>query len=360
MAIEKINIENFLKLSQTFPVIDVRSPGEYLHAHIPGAFSIPLFTDEQRKEIGTAYKKESRQKAVKIGLEYFSEIMKVIPGEVIKIQEGLKNNKEVSDKTFLIHCWRGGMRSDAVAWLLNLFGYKIYLLNGGYKSFRRWALQQFEKEYSLKIIGGYTGSGKTEILEELKLRGEKIIDLEGLANHRGSAFGALGQKPQPAAEMFENLLALVLWKLSGNQDNEDAQTENVADDIWVEDESAHIGTVGIPKEFWLQMRKSKLYFLDIPFEERLKNIVKIYGDFEKQKLNECVLKIQKRLGGLDTKNTLQFIEEENIKEAFSILLKYYDKMYGQSLQKRENIQSLLRTITCTQAGNINVSYLLAQ
>ena len=160
--------------------------------------------------------------------------------------------------------------------------------------------------------------------------------------------------------MFENLLALALWKLSGNQHNEDAHTENEVDDIWVEDESAHIGTAGIPKEFWLQMRKSKLYFLNIPFEERLKNIVKIYGDFEKQKLNECVLKIQKRLGGLNTKNTLQFIDEGNIKEAFSILLKYYDKMYGQSLQKRENIQSLLQTLTCSQTGNINTPHLLAQ
>lgn len=360
MAIEKINIENFLKLSQTFPVIDVRSPGEYLHAHIPGAFSIPLFTDEQRKVIGTAYKKESRQKAVKIGLEYFSETMKIIPGQAIKILEGLKKNNEVSEKTFLIHCWRGGMRSDAVAWLLNLFGYKIYLLIGGYKSFRRWVLQQFEKDYSLKIIGGYTGSGKTEILEDLKLRGEKIIDLEGLAKHRGSAFGALGQQPQPAAEMFENLLALALWKLSGNGHNEDAQTENESKDIWVEDESAHIGTVGIPKGFWLQMRKSKLFFLDIPFEERLKNIVRVYGSFDKQKLNECVLKIQKRLGGLDTKNTLQFIDEGNIKEAFSILLKYYDKMYEQSLQKRENIQALLQILPCSKSGNINAPHLLAQ
>ncbi|MEO8821650.1 MAG: tRNA 2-selenouridine(34) synthase MnmH, partial [Ginsengibacter sp.] len=310
MAIEKIDIESFLKLSETFPILDVRSPGEYLHAHIPGAVSVPLFTDEQRKIIGTAYKKESRQKAVNIGLGYFSERMKTIPGEVLQIMEEFKDKGDVYQSGILLHCWRGGMRSDAVAWLLNLFGYKVFLLKGGYKFFRRWVLQQFEKEYSLRIIGGYTGSGKTEILNELKLRNKKMIDLEGLANHRGSAFGALGQKPQPSTELFENLLALELWKLSENQNNDNAQTKNEDKDIWVEDESAHIGTVGIPKIFWLQMRKSKLYFLDIPFEERLKNVVKVYGDFEKQKLTECVLKIQKRLGGLDTKNTLQFINEE--------------------------------------------------
>lgn len=358
MAIEKIDIESFLKLSETFPVLDVRSPGEYLHAHIPGAVSVPLFTDEQRKVIGTAYKKESRQKAVNIGLEYFSERMKTIPGEVLEIMEEFKNENDVYQSGILIHCWRGGMRSDAIAWLLNLFGYKVFLLKGGYKSFRRWALQQFEKEYSLRIIGGYTGSAKTEILEELKLRNKKMIDLEGLANHRGSAFGALGQKPQPSTELFENLLALELWKLSENQNNDDAQTKIEDGDIWVEDESAHIGTVGIPKNFWLQMRKSKLYFLDIPFEERLKNVVKVYGDFEKEKLIECVFKIQKRLGGLDTKNTLQFINEEKISDAFAILLKYYDKMYAQSLQKRENLETLLQKISCKDTSVKNASVLL--
>ncbi|MEO8820319.1 MAG: hypothetical protein ABI267_00360, partial [Ginsengibacter sp.] len=190
------------------------------------------------------------------------------------------------------------------------------------------------------------------------LRNKKMIDLEGLANHRGSAFGALGQKPQPSTELFENLLALELWKLSDSQNNVDAQTKNKDNDIWVEDESAHIGTVGIPKIFWLQMRKSKLYFLDIPFEERLKNVVKVYGDFEKQKLTECVLKIQKRLGGLDAKNTLQFINEEKISDAFAILLKYYDKMYAQSLQKRENLDTLLQKISCKDTSVKNASVLL--
>ncbi len=140
MAIEKIDIVSFLKLSQTFPVLDVRSPAEYAHAHIPGAFSVPLFTDEQRKVIGTAYKQESRQIAVNIGLEYFSERMKIIPNEILKISEDFKNGTENHTKTFLIHCWRGGMRSDALAWLLNLFGYKIYLLKGGYKSFQKMGI----------------------------------------------------------------------------------------------------------------------------------------------------------------------------------------------------------------------------
>lgn len=353
MPIEKIDIENFIHLLESFPVLDVRSPGEYSHAHIPGAVSIPIFTDEQRKIIGTAYTQQSRQIAVDYGLGYFAERMKTIPAEVEKV---CGNAKNYTGKTYLVHCWRGGMRSGAVAWLLNLYGYKIYVLEGGYKAFRTWALAQFEKKYCLKVVGGFTGSGKTEILKELGKRGEKIIDLEGLANHKGSAFGGLGEEKQPAPEMFENRLAIELWKI-GREYNGDGDTKKI---IWVEDESAHIGTVGVPKPFWLQMRESKLYFLEIPFEERLKNIVKIYGVFEKENLMECVLKIRKRLGGLNSTNTIQFINEGRINEAFSILLKYYDKMYAQSLEKRDNVEALIQKISCNDTAIKNASLLLEQ
>jgi tRNA 2-selenouridine synthase len=354
MPIEKTDIEKFLKLSESFPVLDVRSPGEYSHAHIPGAISVPIFTDEQRKIIGTAYTQQSRQIAVNHGLSFFSERMKIIPGEVEQLSS--PNNRINTNKTFLVHCWRGGMRSGAVAWLLSLYGYKIYLLEGGYKAFRKWALAQFEKEYSLKILGGFTGSGKTEILKELKQEGKNVIDLEKLAHHKGSAFGSLGEEKQPAPEMFENRLAMQLWKIDRGY-NGDGDTEK---SIWVEDESVHIGTVGVPKVFWNQMRKSKLYFLDIPFEERLKNIVKIYGSFPKEDLIECVLKIHKRLGGLETKNTLQFINEGKMMEAFAILLKYYDKMYTQSLQNRENGEALLHKISFDNATPKNALLLPGQ
>ena len=337
MPVERIDIDYFLKLSEAFPVIDVRSPAEYQHAHIPNAFSIPIFSDEQRKIIGTAYTKESRQIAVDHGLEFFSERMKMIHGDVKKLINGLKNKNDSASHTLLVHCWRGGMRSDAVAWLLNLYGYKIYVLKGGYKAYRRWALVQFEKKYPLKVLGGFTGSGKTEVLRELKENGESVIDLEGLANHKGSAFGSLGEDQQPSHEMFENLLAIELWKLNPSY-NGDTHTKN---GIWIEDESVHIGRVGIPKIFWQQMRESPLYFLEIPFEERAKYISKNYGKFDKQRLVDCILKIQKRLGGLNTKNAIQFLNEGDTISAFSILLKYYDKMYSQSLQNREGIQSLL-------------------
>lgn len=373
MPVENITIDHFLTLSKQLPVLDVRSPQEYLHGHLPGAFTLPLFTNEQRQVIGTAYKKESRQIAVNIGLNYFSGRMKKIPGDTIKILADWKEKSKDAGLSssplsgtgapeLLVHCWRGGMRSESVAWLLNLYGYKIYVLKGGYKSFRNWALAQFEKTFPFKILGGYTGSGKTGVLKEMQQAGKIVIDLEGLANHKGSAFGALGEKPQPTQEMFENLLALELWKTETkrgkDRTNIDEHTKNINDpSIWLEDESRNIGIVNIPKIVWEQMRTSPLYFLEIPFEERLNYIVSIYGNFSKKELVTCVMQLQKRLGGLETKNAISFLSEDKVKECFSILMQYYDKVYSKALHNREDIQSLLKRIPCGQVDVKNAVHL---
>lgn len=360
MPIEKIDIDNFLTRSLELPTIDVRSPGEYNHAHIPGAFSVPLFTDEQRAIIGTAYTRESRKAAVDHGLEYFSGRMKKIPEDITHLLTDwkVKNDSSFSaarNPGLIIHCWRGGMRSEAVAWLLNLYGYNVYLLKGGYKSFRRWGLSQFDKHYSLKVIGGYTGSGKTDVLKELKRKEEPVLDLEGLANHKGSAFGSLGENPQPTHEMFENILAVELWKVCRADYPNGSDYTKSQKEIWIEDESVHIGRVGIPKNFWKQMQSSPLYFIDIPFKERVNHIVATYGAFDKNALTNCILKIQKRLGGLNTKNAIHLLSENKHREAFSILIQYYDKMYERSLRNRDNIQSLLKRVTCNKVDNANAA-----
>lgn len=339
MAVEKINIEKFLELSEKHPVIDVRSPGEYNHAKIPCSYSLPIFTDEERKVVGTTYKQQSTETAIKIGLDFFGVKMKKMVEEV----------EALNSKTIFVHCWRGGMRSGAVAWLLDLYGFKVYTLAGGYKSFRNWALKQFDKEYNLKILGGYTGSGKTIVLHELKQKGYAVIDLENLANHKGSAFGAIGEMPQPSQEMFENLLAWELLK------------KTAAEEIWLEDESQRIGRLIIPNSFWEKMRTSPVYFLDIPFEERLHYLVNTYGNFENDKLTESIERIQKRLGGLETKTAISLLSEHKTPECFTILLKYYDKLYHKGLHNRKNYGALLNIIPCESVNSsVNVNKLSLQ
>jgi tRNA 2-selenouridine synthase len=355
MPIQKINITQFIEMQRSLPILDVRSPGEYFHAHIPGAFSLPLFTDEERKVVGTAYKQQSREVAIKIGLDYFGVKMRKMVEEVdaFMIECKKKNNQQPNSLKpaledggqILVHCWRGGMRSAGVAWLLDLYGYKVFSLIGGYKSYRNWVRDQFEKPYHLKLLGGYTGSGKTLILEELKGLQFPIINLEKIAHHKGSAFGELGESPQPTQEMFENILATELFAKSNNHAVEKF-FKTPDDSIFVEDESQRIGSLEIPIPFWTTMRNSPIFFLEIPFEERLEFLTQEYGKYQKEKLVNAIIRIQKRLGGLETKNGINFLLENNHKECFRILLKYYDKWYEKGLYNRENLSSLLNKIPC--------------
>lgn len=350
MAVQKILINQFLQLAALHPVLDVRSPGEYLHAHIPGAYSLPLFTDEERKVVGTAYKQQSRKKAIKIGLDYFGIKMRSMVEEVEALMVDLRSlaKKQLSTNTgqptaniILVHCWRGGMRSAGVAWLLDLYGFKVFTLSGGYKMYRQWARSQFDTSWPLTVLGGYTGSGKTLVLQELERTGQSIIDLEGLANHKGSAFGALGEKRQPTQEMFENLLAKKLHLFS-----ETGTTHG--GEIFIEDESQRIGALNIPDSFWKQMRRSRVLFLDIPFEERLSYLTEEYGIFGKEPMENAIIRIQKRLGGLETKMAINYLQENNHRECFRILLKYYDKYYEKGLAARETIPALIKKITCLE------------
>jgi tRNA 2-selenouridine synthase len=327
--IKKISISEFLSLADSVPVFDVRSPGEYHHAHIPGAYPLPLFTDEERAIVGTAYKQQGKQPAVKIGLDYFGPKMKSIIEEVERILASVSPQQN----KIVVHCWRGGMRSAGVAWLLDLYGYEVQTIVGGYKAFRTWALQIFQQELRFRVLGGYTGSGKTYIIQSLLNKHQPAIDLEGIAQHKGSAFGAIGMPPQPSQEMFENQLALAIYHQTKQHPNQP---------IWIEDESQRIGSVNIPHLLWATIRKQQVIFIDIPFAERVKHIVSEYGSLEKEKLIVAVSRIEKRFGPNETKMTIQDLNEDRIESAFSQLLKYYDKAYEKSLFNRENIALLLQ------------------
>ncbi len=219
MAVEKIQIQEFISLSADYPVLDVRSPGEFQHAHIPGAYSLPLFTDQERAIVGTLYKQEGKESAIRTGLDFFGVKMRRMVEEIAQqyqslMPKGSSYNMNSVSKPILVHCWRGGMRSAGIAWLLDLYGFKVYTLAGGYKTFRNWVFDQFTDPGPIHILGGYTGSGKTDLLQVIQAQGNNpVIDLEGLAIHKGSAFGAIGLAPQPSQEMFENKLALAFFRI---------------------------------------------------------------------------------------------------------------------------------------------------
>jgi tRNA 2-selenouridine synthase len=346
MPVIKTDISDFVKLSREVPVLDVRSPGEYLQAHIPGAYSFPIFSNEERKEIGTAYKQVSRETAIKIGLDHFGKKLTAFAEEADAILE----QSDAASKTLAVHCWRGGMRSSAMAWLLDLYGYNIYLLNGGYKAYRNWVLQQFEKKIRLHIVSGFTGSNKTCTLHALKQKGHCVIDLEGLAQHRGSAFGHLGMSPQPTQEQFENLLAMALAAI--RKEHHDAP-------VWIEDESQRIGLVNVPTPFFSQMREQNILFLDIPFNERLNFLVSTYGVFDKEDLQQGIVRIQKKLGGPEFREASEFLKRGELHACFRILLTYYDRLYLKSSNKRQPEESKILTIPSKSSNSeINAELLL--
>ena len=263
--ITRVEISDFLDLSTKFPVIDVRSPGEYNKGHIPGSFNIPLFNNNERSEIGKKYKQVSREAAVYAGLEFAGT----------KLVSLIKQAKKIAaKKEILIHCWRGGMRSENMAWLFSVAGLKPYVLTAGYRAYRHHIRKKLTENQKIVILGGKTGSGKTEILYEMEKLGHQIIDLEGLANHKGSAFGALGQEIQPTTEQFTNNLFDVWKDLDPNKS------------VWIEDESKNIGTVSISEELFEKMNKAPVFVVEMIKELRIERLVKEYSFFDSQLLEE--------------------------------------------------------------------------
>lgn len=319
---ESIDIYEFLELRKTLPVLDVRSEGEYAHAHIPSAISLPLLNNEEREKVGTCYKQKGREEAVLLGFDLVGGKF----GEYIRKAKAISNNEQripnAEQSPIIVYCWRGGMRSNIMAWLLERAGMKVHVLQGGYKTYRHWALNEFAAQLNLLILGGKTGSGKTEVLHEMKNAGEQVIDLEALAHHRGSSFGALGQPAQPTTEQFENNLAMELVKIDRKKI------------LWLENESSKIGSVKIPDGIYNKMRTTTVVEIEVPLDKRIKNIVRDYTVFPKEKLAEATKRIEKKLGNKNMNDGLNYLNENDFYNWTKILLDYYDKAYTFSKSQR--------------------------
>lgn len=314
----------FLEKSQKSLLIDVRSPSEYQQGHIPGAVNIPIFDDDERHKVGLAFNEEGKKHAVKLGLEMVGPRMRALVEEAESQAEG---------RPLCLYCWRGGMRSASMAWLFETSGLTASVLTKGYKSYRNLLNNLFDRK--LVLLGGETGSGKTKVLQALQKLGQPVIDLEHLANHRGSAFGAIGLPEQPTTEHFQNLLINEFWKLQH------------IDVIVLEDESSSIGRVGLPTQLWQVMKQSPIIKLDIPRGARVQQLVEDYGSLDVQQLEEGIRKIQKKLGGKTTSDAINELKSGKVDLVAEMMLRYYDKAYSFLLERKQsNITRVLSYPEC--------------
>jgi len=296
-------------------LIDARSTNEYEKAHIPGAVSLPLLDNDSRAIIGTIYKQQGREAAVLKGFELEG------PRFHEKILRALQLAPE---KQVYIYCWRGGMRSNILAWLLQMAGFRVTLLKGGYKTFRHWIINHYKSSRNYLVLGGKTGSGKTEMLHLLQQSGEQIVDLEGLAHHKGSTYGALGQEPQYSQEHFENLLGWQLAELDPSRR------------IWVENESRLIGKNCLPPDFYNLLINAPKISVDVDIQVRTKRILHEYAGFPVDSLIERTVAVKNRMGPQHAKIAVDFLQSGNFDSWVAKMLEYYDKTYAHSASQQSN------------------------
>ncbi len=324
--IEPTELEGFLSRLNGLPAIDVRSEGEFAQGHIPGSINIPLLTNEHRVQVGTLYKQMGKEAAVLKGFQLAGPRFYDIFKSVRKVSE---------DHGVSVYCWRGGMRSNIIAWMMNLSDYRVNLLKGGYKAYRHYAHQLFTCPWQFLVLDGKTGSGKTVLLRQLAGRGEQVLDLEALANHRGSSFGHIGLDPQPSVEHFENLIAWQLRKFDPGKP------------VWIENESRMIGQVKIPDAVFNRARTMPVIEVEIPEAARRALIWDEYGKLPVTELLEATERLSKRLGSDRMKQACMALVSGDWQGWLDLLLPYYDKTYAHSRQTHTGAVT-----KCLLTGNV--------
>lgn len=291
-------------------IIDTRTPKEFAEWNIPGAINIPLFSNDERATIGTAFTQNSREAAIALGEEF------VRP----RIKELLAAYQPYEDKTLVVHCWRGGLRSKAVCELLEKNGFTVFQLRGGIKAHRamiRKELHSYVFPQKLVVFWGRTGTGKTKLLSHF----DNALDLEDLAQHRASVFGAVGKAPR-SQKNFENLLLLRLKELEA------------FDTVLVEGESQKIGSTMIPTNIYEQVLQGTHYLLECPLSLRVKILVDEYAHTSQEELFACLAAIKPRFGQLYAVLYSLLEEKDHASFVKIILEKYYDPLYAHTLKNR--------------------------
>ncbi|MEA3465508.1 MAG: tRNA 2-selenouridine(34) synthase MnmH [Thermodesulfobacteriota bacterium] len=309
-----VDIETALKRqSEGALLVDVRSPAEFSDATIPDAVNVPILDDTERTEIGILYKNDGSNVARNRGIELVSP---KIPRLIKRIDELRTNNRQ----PIVVFCWRGGLRSRAMTAFLQLAGYPAFQLRGGHKAFRRHVIDFFELGNwgRMLVFRGLTGVGKTRVLQQLAKQQQPVIDLEQLANHRGSAFGGVGLGQQPSQKQFEALL----WK----------QLQQFPAGKWAltEGESRHIGRVLLPLRFYQSLQIETTLWLETSLENRIQIILEDYNvaQLPEEAFIQPIQSLQRRLGINEVENMLALLRQKDWHELVSeLMLKYYDPLY---------------------------------
>jgi len=312
-----IDIDEFMALRHALPGVDVRSENEYAEGHIAGVRNIPLLNNAERIAVGTDYKQKGQLEAIRTGF-------RLVGPRIIDIVTAAE--QAAPGRELLVHCWRGGMRSANFCHFVGMAKINTHQLRGGYKAYRQKAVDSFKTPFQFLLIGGSTGSGKSELLRVLKAKGEQVIDLESLANHKGSVFGGLMMPPQPTTEQFQNDLFEDILKL------------DVRRRIWIEDESIAIGQIVLPEPFWRTMGVSPVIEVNVDKATRIQRLVSEYGAADREEFLACMSRIVRKLGGQHFNAAKEKLEQGAMPDTIDILLNYYDKAYAAGmLKKKERI-----------------------
>jgi tRNA 2-selenouridine synthase len=311
-----LNYEQFLKNKEKgYLLVDVRTPKEFEEEGIPGAINIPLLLDEERVQIGTTYKQVSPEKAKEEGIEAIAKRLPELFREVQKVASQCRR--------IVFYCARGGMRSTSMAALFTALGYKCSKLEGGYRGYRQYILSEIPKlNEGIKyiVLHGKTGVRKTKLLNILEEQGFNVLNLEKLADHKGSFYGGLGQKRKQSQKRFESLIFEALFAKPTY--------------LFVESESKRIGDLYLPDTIYDSIMNGQHLLIEASLEQRVETIMEDYANSTKEELVECTKKLQRYMNKKTVASYLDMIEKGNLSElAKMIMEEYYDPLYLKSIEK---------------------------